>query len=223
MPLETYALYMFFESMDQSWQSLLASREQELREIENQVLNLKELAPAANLVMRAFQLPVTQVRVLFLGQDPYPTKDVACGLAFAVSPAASKPQSLKNLMKELGEDLPGVSNEGDIAAWSRQGVLLLNSALTTQVGVSGKHELLWREFTKGAISKLDKALEGNFVCLSLGQHAKKLSASIKHGVVIQAPHPSPLSASRGFFGSKIYSRVNQALSSKGLTPIDWSC
>jgi uracil-DNA glycosylase len=214
---------MFFESMDQSWRSLLASREQELREIENQVLRVKELAPAANLVMRAFQLPVTQVRVLVLGQDPYPTKGVACGLAFAVSTGVSLPQSLKNLMKELGEDLPGVSNEGDITAWSKQGVLLLNSALTTPVGASGKHELLWREFTKAVITELDSALEGKLVCLSLGEHAKKLSAAIKHGVVIQATHPSPLSASRGFFGSKIYSRVNQALSSKGLSPIDWSC
>jgi uracil-DNA glycosylase len=126
-------------------------------------------------------------------------------------------------MKELGEDLPGVSNEGDITAWSKQGALLLNTALTTEVGVSGKHEVLWREFTKAVITQLDSALEGKLVCLSLGEHAKKLSASIKHGVVIQATHPSPLSASRGFFGSKIYSRVNQALSSKGLTQIDWSC
>jgi len=173
--------------------------------------------------MRAFELPVSQVRVLALGQDPYPTKNAACGLAFAVSPGVSLPQSLKNLMKELGTDLPGASNEGDITAWSTQGVLLLNSALTTQVGASGKHELLWREFTKAAITELDKALEGNLVCLSLGQHAKKLSTLLSFAAVIQAPHPSPLSASRGFFGSKIYSRVNQALSSKGLTPIDWSC
>ena len=209
--------------MDQSWQRLLASHEQELQEIEIQVLKFKDLAPAANLVMRAFELPVSQVRVLVLGQDPYPTKGVACGLAFAVSPGVSLPQSLKNLMKELGTDLPGVSNEGDITAWSTQGVLLLNSALTTQVGASGKHELLWREFTKAAITELDKALKGNLVCLSLGQHAKKLSTLLSFAAVIQAPHPSPLSASRGFFGSKIYTRVNQALSSKGLTPIDWSC
>jgi len=209
--------------MDQSWRSLLASHEQELREIENQVLKFKDLAPAANLVMRAFELPVSQVRVLVLGQDPYPTKNAACGLAFAVSPGVSLPQSLKNLMKELGTDLPGVSNEGDITAWSTQGVLLLNSALTTQVGASGKHELLWREFTKAAITELDKALKGNLVCLSLGQHAKKLSTLLSFAAVIQAPHPSPLSASRGFFGSKIYTRVNQALGSKGLTPIDWSC
>ena len=214
---------MFFESMDQSWQRLLASHEQELQEIEIQVLKFKDLAPAANLVMRAFELPVSQVRVLVLGQDPYPTKGVACGLAFAVSPGVSLPQSLKNLMKELGTDLPAVSNSGDITAWSKRGVLLLNSALTTQVGASGKHELLWREFTKAAIIELDKALQGNLVCLSLGQHAKKLSTSLRHAAVIQAPHPSPLSASRGFFGSKVYSRVNQALSSKGLTPIDWTC
>ena len=223
VPLETYALYMFFESMDRSWQTLLSSRKQELRDIEDLVLTSKDLTPSLDLVMRAFQLPVKLVRVLVLGQDPYPAEGVACGLAFAVSPGLGLPQSLKNLMKELSQDLPEVANSGDIAAWSKQGVLLLNSALTTEVGVSGKHEVLWREFTKAVITELDSALEGKLVCLSLGEHAKKLSASIKYGVVIQATHPSPLSASRGFFGSKIYSRVNQALSSKGLSPIDWSC
>lgn len=223
MPLETYALYMFFESMDRSWQVLLASHKNELKGIEDIVLKTQELTPAMGLVMRAFKLPVGQVRVLILGQDPYPSKGVACGLAFAVSPGVGLPQSLKNLMRELGQDIPEVSRTGDVVAWAKQGVLLLNTALTTQIGASGMHERLWRTFTKAVITELDNSLKGKLVCLSLGQYAKKQADSIKQGVIIQAAHPSPLSASRGFFGSKIYSRVNQALSSKGLSPIDWSC
>jgi uracil-DNA glycosylase len=157
---------------------------------------------------------------LLIGQDPYPTKDVACGLAFAVSDASKKPQSLKNLMKELATDLPKVSNSGQLDSWSAQGVMLLNSALTTIVGAPGAHAKIWIGFTKTVIEQLDSS---SLICLSLGEHAKKLSAAIVQGEVIQATHPSPLSASRGFFGSRIYSRVNLALQAKGLAPIDWSC
>ena len=158
--------------------------------------------------------------MLLIGQDPYPTKDVACGLAFAVSDTTKAPQSLKNLMKELATDLPQVSNSGQLARWSSQGVMLLNSALTTKVGAPGAHAKIWIGFTKAVIGQLDSS---TLVCLSLGEHAKKLSAAIMEGEVIQATHPSPLSASRGFFGSRIYSRVNSALHAKGLAPIDWSC
>jgi uracil-DNA glycosylase len=170
--------------------------------------------------MRAFQEPFESVKVLLIGQDPYPTKDVACGLAFAVSDASKKPQSLKNLMKELATDLPQVSNSGQLDRWSAQGVMLLNSALTTVVGAPGAHAKIWIGFTKNVVEQLDSS---TLVCLSLGEHAKKLSAAIVQGEIIQATHPSPLSASRGFFGSRIYSRVNSALQAKGLAPIDWSC
>ena len=170
--------------------------------------------------MRAFQEPFESVKVLLIGQDPYPTKDVACGFAFAVSDTSRQPQSLKNLMKELATDLPQVSNSGQLDRWSSQGVMLLNSALTTIVGAPGAHAKIWIGFTKAVIGQLDSS---SLVCLSLGEHAKKLSALIVEGEVIQATHPSPLSASRGFFGSRIYSRVNSALQAKGLAPIDWSC
>ncbi len=123
-------------------------------------------------------------------------------------------------MKELAADLPQVSNTGQLDLWSSQGVMLLNSALTTKVGAPGAHAKIWLEFTKAVIGQLDSS---SLVCLSLGEHAKKLSALIVEGEVIQATHPSPLSASRGFFGSRIYSRVNAALQAKGLAPIDWSC
>jgi uracil-DNA glycosylase len=148
---------------------------------------------------------------------------MACGLAFANAPGTKTPQSLKNLMKELQSDLPGVSSSADVAKWSKQGVMLLNSALTTEVGTSGSHQSLWRKFIEDAVSALDKARAGKLVCLSLGLEAKKLAAFVELGEIVYAPHPSPLSAHRGFFGSKIYSRVNQALSDQGQQPIDWSC
>lgn len=206
--------------MHPSWQSRLLASKDLLSEIEDQLLLLPKITPPPALVMRAFQEPFESVKVLLIGQDPYPTKDVACGLAFAVSDVSLAPQSLKNLMKELATDLPQHLHSGRISNWSSQGVMLLNSALTTKIGAPGAHAKIWMGFTKAVIGQLDSS---SLVCLSLGEHAKKLSAAIVKGEVIQATHPSPLSASRGFFGSRIYSRVNSALQAKGLAPIDWSC
>jgi uracil-DNA glycosylase len=206
--------------MHPSWQARLSASKDLLKAIEGRLKLEPQITPPADLVMRAFQEPFESVKVLLIGQDPYPTKDVACGLAFAVPEENKLPQSLKNLMKELSTDLPQVSNSGALANWSSQGVMLLNSALTTKVGSAGSHAKIWSGFTKDVIKQLDSS---SLVCLSLGEHAKKLSAAIVQGEVIQATHPSPLSASRGFFGSRIYSRVNSALQAKGLAPIDWSC
>jgi uracil-DNA glycosylase len=214
---------MFFESMDHSWQRLLEPSRDLLGRIENQVSTISNLTPDRKQVMRAFELPVEKVRVLLLGQDPYPTDGMACGLAFANTPGTKTPQSLRNLMKELESDLPGVSATADLSRWSNQGVMLLNSALTTEVGTSESHQSLWRKFIEDAVSALDQARAGKLVCLSLGLEAKKLAAFVELGEIVYAPHPSPLSAHRGFFGSKIYSRVNQALSDQGQEPIDWSC
>ena len=211
---------MFFSSMHPSWQARLSASKDLLTEIEAQLISEPQITPPPALVMRAFQEPFESVKVLLVGQDPYPTKDVACGLAFAVSDTSRQPQSLKNLMKELAADLSQVSNSGQLDRWSAQGVMLLNSALTTTIGAPGAHAKIWSGFTKAVLEQLDSS---SLVCLSLGDHAKKLSALIVEGEVIQATHPSPLSASRGFFGSRIYSRVNSALQAKGLAPIDWSC
>jgi uracil-DNA glycosylase len=214
---------MFFESMDQSWQRLLEPSKDLLDGIENKLMGTQNITPKQNQVMRAFELPVEDTRVLVLGQDPYPTGGMACGLAFANAPGTKTPQSLRNLMKELRTDLPGVSASADLARWSKQGVMLLNSALTTEVGNSGSHQILWRKFIEEVIVALDQARNGKLVCLSLGLEAKKLASFLMLGEVIYAPHPSPLSAHRGFFGSRIYSRVNKALSDQGQEPIDWSC
>ena len=214
---------MFFQSMDPSWQQLLAASKETLDQIELELAGVQNLTPPQNQVMRAFELPVQEVRVLLLGQDPYPTEAMACGLAFANSLGTKTPQSLKNMMKALEGDIPSASAQGNLASWSNQGVLLLNSALTTVVGVSGAHQEIWKKFILEVISSLDRVSSGRLVCLSLGAEARKLSELIKLGAVVYAPHPSPLSAHRGFFGSKIYSRVNQALIERGLEPIDWSC
>jgi uracil-DNA glycosylase len=214
---------MFFEAMDQSWQRLLEPTKDRLDRIEKELSKLQNLTPNTHQVMRAFELPIAKVRVLLLGQDPYPTQGMACGLAFANAPGTKTPQSLKNLIKELQSDLPGLSASADLAKWSDQGVMLLNSALTTEIGTSGAHQTIWREFTEVAITALDKARAGKLVCLSLGLEAKQLADLVEFGEVVYAPHPSPLSAHRGFFGSRIYSRVNHALSNQGQEPIDWSC
>jgi uracil-DNA glycosylase len=214
---------MLFGQMHPSWQTLLGSSAALLSEIESELSLIQGTTPDRNLVMRAFEQPVDSVKVLLIGQDPYPTQGVACGLAFAVSPGQKHPQSLKNLMKELATDIPGASNLGEISSWSTQGVMLLNSALTTQIGKPGAHAKMWSGFTSSVIKAIDQELAGKLVCLSLGEHAKKLSADILLGEVVQATHPSPLSASRGFFGSRIYSRVNRALGERGIAPLDWSC
>jgi uracil-DNA glycosylase len=211
---------MFFSSMHPSWQSRLSASKDLLIEIENRLRFESETTPEPALVMRAFEQPFESVKVLLIGQDPYPTQGVACGLAFAVASGAKHPQSLKNLMKELATDLPEASNLGDLSQWSNQGVMLLNSALTTKIASPGAHASIWSSFTKEVIAQLDSQ---DLVCLSLGEHAKKISQSIVLGEIVQATHPSPLSASRGFFGSRIYSRVNSALQAKGIAPIDWSC
>lgn len=218
-----YSLYMLFGSMHPSWQELLAHSQALLDEIESKLLFDSSTTPPKQVVMRAFEKPVQSIKVLLIGQDPYPTEGVACGLAFAVSKGSKMPQSLKNLMKELASDIPEASHRGELSCWSDQGVMLLNSALTTSIGSPGAHAKTWSSFTSSVIKSLDAELAGKLVCLSLGDHAKKLSKEITLGQVIQATHPSPLSASRGFFGSKVYSRVNQALSERSLAPIDWSC
>ncbi len=217
---------MFFESMHPKWQLLLADQEQGLFEIEQRVLSTKEeITPTLENVMRAFHQDPAQIRLLVIGQDPYPTRGAAVGLAFAVGNGFPLPGSLRNLMTELRSDMNDeVSANANLERWVNQGVFLLNTTLTTNVGVSEAHKNYgWDSFTASAVKALDEHLNGRFVCLSLGLSARKTSKVIAKGLVIEATHPSPLSAHRGFFGSKIFSRVNLSLRELGLEPIDWSC
>ena len=184
--------------------------------------------PDADHLFHTFRLTdFNGVKVVLIGQDPYHGESQAMGLSFAVpNSLQKKPPSLKNLLKELAEDLqcPLPVEESDLTGWAVQGVLLLNTLLTVRRGEPLSHaESGWTEFTTGVIEALNRREKG-MVFLLLGSHAGKLRSRVdpdKHRI-IEAPHPSPLSAYRGFFGSRIYSRTNQALLDLGQSPIDWA-
>lgn len=217
---------MFFEQMHPSWQTALSAQRNLLAEIEAKVSTDAAVAPALSLVMRAFELPVDQVRVLIVGQDPYPTPGHAIGLSFAVSPQTmTLPRSLQNMMRELRDDLGReVSNSGDLQRWASQGVMLLNRHLTTSSGQSAAHfDAGWSRFTDAAIAVLNRARGRNLVAILWGNEAISLQRLMPDVQVIASAHPSPLSARKGFFGSRPFSRANDALGFVGEQPIDWSC
>ena len=217
---------MFFEQMHPSWQAALVGQRELLAEIEAKISTDAAVAPALPLVMRAFEQSVDSVRVLIVGQDPYPTPGHAIGLSFAVSPEVSPlPRSLQNMMRELRDDLGReVSNGGDLQRWASQGVMLLNRHLTTSSGQSAAHfDAGWSRFTDAAISVLNRARGRKLVAILWGNEAISLQRLLPDVQVISSAHPSPLSARKGFFGSKPFSRANDALGFVGEEKIDWSC
>lgn len=215
--------YMLFESLHPSWQQMLVEQKTALVSIEKALQQSTKLTPEPGAIMRAFAQPADQVKVLIIGQDPYPTLGVATGLAFEVKTGTPMPQSLRNLMRELSDDLPECTATGDLSRWANQGVMLLNSALTTEVGISGAHSKLWASFTQAVVRKLDALGGDRLVILALGNHAQALARLASMARVVSAAHPSPLSATRGFFGSRVFSKVNAELQRAQLEPIDWSC
>jgi uracil-DNA glycosylase len=180
--------------------------------------------PAGDKVLRAFAAPLSQVRVLIVGQDPYPTPGHPVGLSFSVDPHVwPLPRSLVNIYQELAADL-GVEppRHGDLSAWADRGVLLLNRVLTVQPGAPGSHRGKgWESVTDLAIRAL-VARGGPLVAILWGRDAQSMRPLLGSTAVIESPHPSPLSASRGFFGSRPFSRANEQLRSQGTDPIDWS-
>ena len=180
-------------------------------------------APAGARVLRAFEQPLDDVRVIIVGQDPYPTPGHAVGLSFAVDPEVRPvPRSLANIYRELHDDL-GLATpaHGDLSAWADQGVLLLNRVLTVRLGEAGSHRGAgWEEVTACAISAL-AAREQPLVAVLWGKDALGAQSLLGAVPVIASAHPSPLSAHRGFFGSRPFSRVNELLESQGARPIDW--
>lgn len=179
--------------------------------------------PVGTNVLRAFQRPLADVKVLVVGQDPYPTPGHAIGLSFATDASVRPlPRSLANIYKELETDL-GVppAPHGDLSAWSDQGVMLLNRVLTVQPGVSGSHRGWgWESVTEHAIRTL-VAREKPLVAILWGNDARSLQPMLGETPVIASAHPSPLSASRGFFGSHPFSRANELLAAQGSAPVDW--
>ncbi|PJJ78018.1 uracil-DNA glycosylase [Salinibacterium amurskyense] len=179
--------------------------------------------PEPDAVLRAFEAPLDDVRVLIVGQDPYPTPGHAVGLAFSADRAVRPlPRSLANIYKELHDDLgiPPAAHP-DLSAWQRQGVLLLNRVLTVQSGETGSHRRHgWEEVTAHAIRVL-AARPQPLVAVLWGKDAASVAPLLGDTPAIVSAHPSPLSARRGFFGSKPFSRVNAALQAQGAEPIDW--
>lgn len=179
--------------------------------------------PAPELVMRAFWSDPDGVRVVIIGQDPYPAADHACGLAFSVPPSLTKiPASLRNIYQELHDDL-GIppASHGDLSQWSEQGVMLLNRFLTTGAGDSLSHkDLGWSKITDAALRYLNQLAQPPVVVL-WGRWAGQLANLVPDAPKIVSAHPSPLSARRGFFGSRPFSKINQILAQRGSPGIDW--
>ncbi|MEZ5453242.1 MAG: uracil-DNA glycosylase [Thiothrix sp.] len=187
----------------------------------------KLILPPAEKRFNALQsTPLDQVRVVILGQDPYPTPGHAHGLSFSVQPeVAPLPRSLLNINRELLDDL-GIDNShtGHLQAWAEQGVLLLNTVLTVEAGNAGSHQKRgWETFTDSVIRAIS-AQSQPVVFILWGNHAQKkteLIDGLRHHIIASA-HPSPLSARRGFFGSKPFSRANAFLQASGRSPVNWS-
>ncbi len=216
---------MFVKQLHPIWRALLADQLELLAAIEQRVLQDPSSIPTSENILRAFHLPPQDYRVLIVGQDPYPNPEHAIGLSFAV-PKDTKPlpPTLSNIFKELRSDLgEQVVRTGDIAPWSKRGVMLLNRHLTTQANNTAGHlDLGWAEFTTAAVRGLQQTLGPKLVAILWGQRANELKPVLDQATIISSPHPSPLSSYRGFFGSKPFSKCNTALLELGLSPIDWS-
>ena len=181
--------------------------------------------PPAGKIFAAFDsCPFDQVKVVILGQDPYHGPGQANGLCFSVSPGIELPPSLVNIFKEVSSDLSKpMPDDGNLERWARQGVLLLNATLTVEAHKAGSHQGHgWEEFTDAAVKKLAEEREG-LVFMLWGSYAIRKGAFIDRNrhLVLTAPHPSPLSAYRGFFGCKHFSQANQWLVDHNQAPIEW--
>ncbi len=185
----------------------------------------RQIFPEADDLFNAFHLtPLKDVKVVILGQDPYHNVGQAHGLCFSVKPGVEVPPSLVNIYKELQDDMGCyIPNNGYLVKWAKQGVLMLNTVLTVRAHQANSHRGIgWEEFTDAAIRILD-AQDRPIVFILWGRPAQMKKAMLhnpKH-LILEAPHPSPLSAYRGFFGSKPFSQTNAFLEKSGLQPIDW--
>ncbi len=209
------------------WAEALRPVEDRLHEIggflRDEVRAGRGYLPAGEAVLRAFTRPMSEVRVLIVGQDPYPTPGHPIGLSFAVERHVRPlPRSLTNIYKELESDL-GIAPaaHGDLSSWQDQGVLLLNRVLTVAPGAPASHRRRgWEEITEHAIRAL-VSRGGPLAAILWGRDAQSLIPLLGEVPHVASPHPSPLSASRGFFGSRPFSQVNALLEAQGAGPVDW--
>ena len=193
--------------------------------IEQELVAGRQVFPLQQNIMRAFKVPFEQIKVVIVGQDPYPTPGDAVGLSFSVAPERSQlPRSLKNIFKEMQSDLDFEQpSSGDLSPWVTQGVLLLNRVLTVRSGEAGSHRGIgWEQVTEQALRALNGREDKPLIAVLWGNDAIASKDFLSNAVVIESAHPSPLSASRGFFGSKPFSRVNRVLTELGQNPIRWS-
>ncbi|UBH24618.1 uracil-DNA glycosylase [Micrococcus porci] len=215
--------------LDPGWAAALADQEEALVRVGAELTARRaageHVLPAPEHILRAFRQPFADVKVLIVGQDPYPTPGHPIGLCFACDRHVRPlPRSLANIHRELHDDL-GVppAAHGDLSAWTDQGVLLLNRVLTVRAGAAGSHRGIgWEQITEAAVRAL-VARGTPLVGLLWGNDARRLAPLLTAGGagVVESAHPSPLSASRGFFGSRPFSRVNALLEAAGASPVDW--
>jgi uracil-DNA glycosylase len=217
--------------LEQSWRELLLPEFERdyMRSVREFLLREKQqgkvIFPAGDDIFNALNsTPFDQTRVVILGQDPYHGPGQAHGLCFSVRPGVDTPPSLKNIYKEIAADL-GIppTRSGCLQSWAEQGVLLLNAVLTVESGRAASHQRKgWEQFTDRIVALLNERREG-LVFLLWGSYAQRKGEIIDRNrhLVLESVHPSPLSASRGFFGNQHFSRANSYLSANGQTPIDW--
>jgi uracil-DNA glycosylase len=216
------------EIVDPGWARVLAPVADRVAELgdflRGEVSAGRGYLPAGDHVLRAFARPFADVRVLVVGQDPYPTPGHPVGLSFSVAPGVRPlPRSLQNVFRELEADL-GCERpvDGDLSAWSDQGVLLLNRVLTVRPGAPGSHRGRgWEAVTDQAIRAL-VARDAPLVAVLWGRDAQTLRPLLGDTPRVESAHPSPMSADRGFFGSRPFSRVNALLAAQGAAPVEWS-
>jgi len=216
--------------IEQSWKERLASEFEKpyfrtLTDFVRQEYAIRQIYPKGSLIFNAFdKTPFDKVKVVILGQDPYHEPGQAHGLCFSVNEGIALPPSLQNIYKELEDDLSvPPKNSGNLERWAEQGVLLLNATLTVRAHQAGSHQQKgWEEFTDAVIHRVAEEKE-HVVFILWGSYAQQKGAFIdpfKHKA-LKSAHPSPLSAYRGFFGSKPFSKTNQYLLQTGQTPIEW--
>lgn len=205
------------DEIDLSWRELFAPHVNTIQEIFTE-LTYTEFTPAREYIFSAFQVPLDSVRVVIVGQDPYPQEGDAHGLAFSVEQGRRIPASLRNIFKEYEDDLGfSIPTSGDLSAWSREGVLLLNRVLTTEIGKRNAHQdSQWSVITEDIARHLG---ERGVVAILWGANAHRLADFFTEPII--SPHPSPLSAYRGFFGSKPFTKANSILVDQGKKPINW--
>lgn len=205
-----------------SWREPLAPVKEQIHQMGDFLRSEPAYLPPGEAVLRAFQDPFDHVKVLIVGQDPYPTPGNAMGLSFSTAPGIAAPRSLVNIFTELNADL-GVpaGRDGDLTAWANQGVLLLNRVLTVRPGQAGSHRGKgWEEVTEQAIRAIANR-DQPLVAILWGRDAQTAARFLGDTPRIESPHPSPLSASRGFFGSRPFSRANEALVAQGAEQVNW--